>query len=131
MKKHFSKLLLSLSIALLPLLTLSAPAVVDDTRTIEKIFGDVFGIVNNVIVFLMVLATAIFLWGIVKYIMAGGDEEQIKEARYYILWGIIFLGVMVAVWGFVNLLLRFIFGTPEDGKQGIPKGPQVTVPPGL
>jgi hypothetical protein len=91
--------------------------------SLNSIFTSVFGLLNTLIVFLILLATVIFLWGIVKYIMAGGDEEQIADARRLIIWGIIFLGVMIAIWGFVNVLLDFIFGTGQ-GRETVPTGPQ-------
>jgi hypothetical protein len=73
---------------------------------------------------MVLVATAIFLWGGVRYIAAGGDEEKVKEARSMIIWGIIFLAVMVAVWGFVNIVLDFVFGTedpfPIPGQGDVP-----------
>ena len=74
--------------------------------------------INIIIVFLFLVATVIFLWGIVRYISAGGDEGKIEEARNLIIWGIIFLAVMVAVWGFVYVVLDFIFGS--EGSVPIP-----------
>ena len=67
--------------------------------------------INILIVFLFLVATVVFLWGVVRYIMAGGDEAKVEEARQMIIWGIIFLAVMVAVWGFVYIVLDFIFDT--------------------
>src|SRR3989344_603494 len=52
--------------------------------------------------FLLVLATLVFLWGILKYITAGGDAAKVAEARSYIIWGIIGLAVMGSVWAVVN-----------------------------
>ncbi|PJE64500.1 MAG: hypothetical protein COU90_01510 [Candidatus Ryanbacteria bacterium CG10_big_fil_rev_8_21_14_0_10_43_42] len=96
---------------------------------IEENLQAVTDIVNFLITLLILLATFLFLWGIVKYITAGGDEEKIKEARGYIIWGIIFLAVMVAIWGFVNILLDFVFGSGNpsgsaDNPTPIPLGPQ-------
>lgn len=54
--------------------------------------------------FLLVLATLVFLWGILKYITAGGDATKIAEARSYIIWGIIGLAVMASVWAIINYL---------------------------
>ena len=81
--------------------------------------------INIIIVFLFLVATVIFLWGVVKYITAGGEEDKQEEARNMIVWGIIFLAVMVAVWGFVYVVLDFIFGTegsvPIPNKGGVPQ----------
>lgn len=81
--------------------------------------------INTVIVFLFLVATVIFLWGVVKYIMAGGEEDKVTEARQMIIWGIIFLAVMVAVWGFVYVVLDFIFNregaVPIPDRTGVPQ----------
>ena len=74
--------------------------------------------INIIIVFLFLVATVIFLWGVVKYISAAGEEDKQAEARNMIVWGIIFLAVMVAVWGFVYVVLDFIFG--NEGSVPIP-----------
>ena len=83
--------------------------------------------INIIIVFLFLVATVIFLWGVVKYISAGGDEAKMDEARNLIIWGIIFLAVMVAVWGFVYVVLDFIFGNEGSelipGAGGVPQQP--------
>ncbi|OGZ44476.1 MAG: hypothetical protein A3J55_04520 [Candidatus Ryanbacteria bacterium RIFCSPHIGHO2_02_FULL_45_17b] len=68
---------------------------------------------NTIIVFLFLVATVIFLFGVVRYISAGGEEDKQAEARNMIMWGIIFLAVMVAVWGFVNIVLDFVFGSED------------------
>ncbi|TSC79100.1 MAG: hypothetical protein G01um101429_607 [Parcubacteria group bacterium Gr01-1014_29] len=91
----------------------------NDLTDIFERFGS---LLNVIITVLMVLATVVFLWGIVKYLTAGGDEEKIKEARSMIIWGIIFLAVMVAVWAFVNIVLDFVFGNAAI--PGVPIGPQ-------
>lgn len=76
-------------------------------------FDDMVGLLtsglNLIIVFLFLAATVIFLFGVVKYISAAGEEDAQKEARNMIMWGVIFLAVMVAVWGFVYVVLDFIF----------------------
>lgn len=74
---------------------------------------------NRVIPILMLLATVVFLWGVVRYVLAGGNEEELKSARNLMFFGVVALAVMVAVWGFANLLLEFIFGAaPIPGIPG-------------
>lgn len=81
---------------------LAFPLVVlaDLSDTIIKFQGYALQAIN----FLLVLATLVFLWGILKYITAGGDAAKIAEARSYILWGIIGLAVMASVWAIINYL---------------------------
>ena len=90
------------------------PFAVAAQGSFDNFMDNVSGGLNTIIVFLFLVATVIFIWGVVKYIAAGGDEEKTKEARSMIIWGIIFLAVMVAVWGFVNIVLDFIFNNEHE-----------------
>ncbi|PJE64502.1 MAG: hypothetical protein COU90_01520 [Candidatus Ryanbacteria bacterium CG10_big_fil_rev_8_21_14_0_10_43_42] len=94
---------------------------------IGDVLVDVADFINASIVFFVLLATAVFMWGIVRYISAHGDQDQIAEARKFIVWGIIFLAVMVAIWGFVALLLNFVFDDPNaiNNNDVIPPGPRL------
>ena len=86
--------------------------------TIENVLLVLTSSLNRIIVFLVLAATAVFLWGVVRYISAGGDEEKTQAARSIIIYGIISLMLMIAVWGFVYIVVDFIFGT-----ETIPKIP--------
>lgn len=85
-------------------------------------FNQIKGFIANFVPFLILLATVLFLWGVVRYITAGGDEERLKEGRNLMIYGIIALAVMVGVWGFVNLFSTFIFN--EAPSNIIPPGPK-------
>ncbi len=87
--------------------------------TVQSILGNVQVILNLIIPILMILATVVFLWGVITYITAGGDEEKAKAGRGYIIWGLIGLFAMVAVWGLVLALVS----TFQVGGQGVPPGP--------
>lgn len=69
--------------------------------------------------FLLVLATLVFLWGIIKYITAGGDSGKISEARSYILWGLVGLAVMGSVWALTHYILN-VFNV-NTSNNAIPK----------
>lgn len=109
------------SIAAAPLFAFAVGGAFND------VLGNVSSGLNTIIVFLFLVATVIFLFGVVKYISAAGDEEKTKEARQMIIWGVIFLAVMVAVWGFVNVVLDFIFGSEDafdiPGQGDVPTQP--------
>jgi heme/copper-type cytochrome/quinol oxidase subunit 2 len=75
-------------------------------QDIESLIDKILGIINLVIPLLIAVAVVIFLYGVVKYITAGASEESRKEARSVMLYGIIGLFVMVAVWGLVNVLVE-------------------------
>lgn len=83
------------------------------------------GFLNDIIIFLFLVATVIFLFGVVRYITAGGDEEKLKEGRAMILYGIIGLAIMVALWAFVNVGIDFFFNSGTSiripGATGVPQ----------
>ena len=79
--------------------------------TIENVLGTLTTSINLVIPFLVLVATAMFLWGVLRYLTAGGDENRLKEARWLIIYGIIGFAVIIAVWGFVYVVIDFIFNT--------------------
>jgi fumarate reductase subunit D len=89
-----------------------------------KDFGTItLGIVDiiksSVVPLMITLATVYFLWGVLSYIMAAGDEKKLTEARYYILYGLIGLFVIVAMWGLVSIITN----TFINSGGGMPKGP--------
>ncbi len=60
-------------------------------------------ILNSVVPVLIALGVVYFIWGVVSY-MIGGDEEAKKKGRDKIIYGIIGLAVIIAVWGLVKIL---------------------------
>ncbi|MBU6415399.1 hypothetical protein KGQ34_04145 [Patescibacteria group bacterium] len=98
-KKVLTHIVISAALALtLPLITLAAG---DLNATITNFIGYAKAIIN----FLLVIATLVFIWGIVKYITAGGDAAKITEARSYIIWGLIGLAVMASVWALTYYII--------------------------
>ena len=78
--------------------------------TIESVIARLALSFNKIIPILFILATVVFIFGIVRYIAAAGDEQKISEAKRTMVWGVISLAVMVAVWALVYVLITFVFG---------------------
>jgi len=76
-------------------------------QTVTGIINSVVELLNKIIPIIFAIATIVFLWGIVLFIISGGDEEKRKEGRQYIIYGLIGLFVMVAVWGIINVVIGF------------------------
>ncbi len=60
-------------------------------------------ILNQLVPFFIGLGLVVFLFGIVRYVLAGSGEDK-ASARSIMIYGIIALFVMVSVWGLVNFL---------------------------
>ena len=92
-------------------------------RTLGDILNPTTGtipqILNIVIPILMVIATIVFIWGIISYILSAGSDERKKEAKNLIIWGLIGLFVIVAMWGLVTVI-GSTFGVSETV---IPRAP--------
>lgn len=96
MKKIFvSKLFAGL---FLPWMVFAADTELDD------IVIDIVSIANTAITFLFVAATVVFIWGLVQYVLAGSSEQKKKEGYNLIIWSLVSLFVIVAVWGLVKVL---------------------------
>jgi len=73
--------------------------------TVNTVITKIMDVLNVVVPLLIAVAVVVFLWGVVGYITSAGNEEKRTEARQHMIWGIIGLFVMVAVWGLVNILI--------------------------
>ncbi|HRY62279.1 MAG TPA: hypothetical protein P5056_00690 [Candidatus Paceibacterota bacterium] len=67
--------------------------------------GNIMSQLNILPAFLLALAVVYLLWNIVKYVQSG-DPKKMAEAREVITYSIIFIFVMVSVWGLVDLLVN-------------------------
>lgn len=108
--------LIPITLYALPLMTMAA-------TDIETIVDKIGGIFQAIIPVLLIVAFALFLWGVIKFIFAGGDEEKRKTAKNYIIYGLIGLFVMVAVWGIIRIVLG-TFDVQEGGDIDVPMFPQ-------
>ena len=71
--------------------------------------GDLFNyatcfIYSSVIPLVVALAVAMFIWGVVQYVINSDEEAKKEKGKQFMIWGIIGLAVMVGVWGLVKIL---------------------------
>jgi len=65
------------------------------------------------------IAIVIFFYGVISYVLSAGDEEKRKNARGYMIYGVIGVFVMVAIFGLVKLLID-TFGIQNNTQFNIP-----------
>ncbi|OGI59793.1 hypothetical protein A2814_00385 [Candidatus Nomurabacteria bacterium RIFCSPHIGHO2_01_FULL_38_19] len=73
--------------------------------TIQDLLCRIGNILNAVVPILVALGVVYFVYGVITYVIAS-DEEAKKKGRDRIIFGIIGLAVIVAVWGLVRILTR-------------------------
>jgi uncharacterized membrane protein YidH (DUF202 family) len=59
---------------------------------------------KSVIPLIFAIAVALFVWGIVQYVLNTDNEEKRKKGKQFMIWGVIALTVMVSVWGLVKIV---------------------------
>ena len=87
-----------------PLATALAPLAMFAQTKLQDAAGTIQGILNMIVPIIMTLALIYFFWGLANYILSAGDEEKKGEGRNQMIYGVIALFVMAAVWGLVGVL---------------------------
>src|SRR3989338_2165832 len=96
MTKIFTRLFVPLS--------LFAPLVAS-AQTATDIINIVIRVINNALVpLVLAVAFLVFIWGLYQYFIAGSEEDK-KQGRSLMIWGILAFFVMLTVFGIVNVLV--------------------------
>jgi membrane protease YdiL (CAAX protease family) len=95
MKKFTSYIALAL---LIPL------SVLAQGPTIDSLLDDIASLFESIIPILLTLAILTFFWGLVKFINHAGDQKAVEEGRQIMLWGMIAIFVMVALWSIIGYM---------------------------
>jgi hypothetical protein len=74
-------------------------------------FGQLIELANDLKVFVDILTVVVitvallfFFWGLALFILSAGDEEKRAQGKKVMLWGVIALTVIVAIWGLVTFI---------------------------
>ncbi len=93
---------------------------------IKDLIADTEEIVASLVVVAFAMGLLVFLWGLVKFIYAVGDDPKAKEnGRQLMVWGVVALFVMTSVYG-LTTFIGAIFGI-ESGTSAPPSG--ISAPP--
>mgnify|MGYP004352166613 CR=1 len=69
----------------------------------------VIGIIDPLIILIITIAFCVFVWGLAKFILAGGSEESVSKGKKLMLWGIIILFIMFSFRAILELFFSDIF----------------------
>jgi len=89
-------LLFATTVTLLPLFA--------HAQTIGSLFDSLTLLFNGIISVLLGLALVAFFWGLVKFVAHAGDEKTHEEGRQLMIWGMIAIFVMVALWSILGFI---------------------------
>jgi hypothetical protein len=75
---------------------------------LKKMINQILGTLNVFIVLLFSIVTIYFIWGVITYVRAAGDEEAIKKGKQHMIWGIIGMAIMSGAFGIINIIVKYI-----------------------
>jgi len=105
------------------LLALTLPNIVFAKTTLSDLIYIFINLGLKIIPFLGVVAFLVFILGVGKFIKASSDEKN-KDAKNFLIWGIIGMFILVTIWGILTFI-RGEFGL--TGTLGIPQIPESIV----
>lgn len=73
-------------------------------------------VINPLIGLLFALAFVYFIYGVMQFILNPTSEEVRKSGKNHMIWGLVGLFIMVAVFGIMRLILNTIGETRIDIK---------------
>ena len=113
-KKQF---LIAGGLFFLPLISFAA-----DVKDLKSLITDIVGVINSLVPVLIGIAMVLFIWGIIRYVIAN-SPEKVSEARNYMILGIVGLTVMLSVWGLAFLVKNTLFPNAQ-----LPTGFSINMP---
>ena len=78
-----------------------------DLNKVDAILCRVLRTLSIIFALLLVLAVLYFVWGVVQYVTAGGDEQKSEAGKKVMLYGVIALVVISAVAGIMSIITNY------------------------
>ncbi len=77
-------------------------------KTIDEVIAIVStNVLQPIVLLLFALATILFLWGVVEFLINRDNEEERDKGKRHMLWGIVGLVIMFSVNGILWVLINF------------------------
>lgn len=109
---------------LIPLLVLMPfIASAQSLSNVSTLLTSIGKLINTALPIVVGLALLGFFWGLAMFIFASSDPEKKAEGKHIMIWGVVALFVMVAVWGLVNFIGSAVGVVP--GAAGTPTIPTI------
>ncbi len=92
---------------------------------INDFLDDISAFINGTLIPLVfAIALLLFIYGMFKYFIMGGDDDGNRETgRQLMLWAIVGFVAMVSVFGIVNLIAGGLGFSDDENIQNIPNVP--------
>jgi uncharacterized membrane-anchored protein len=110
------------AVAMFPALAFAQSQQTGNFDNIFRATDTLMGLITKLIPIVIGAAVLLFLFGVLKYAFSA-DEEKRKQARGFMILGIVSLAVMVSVWGLVRFL-QSTFGL-ENSANNTPPPPKI------
>jgi hypothetical protein len=79
-----------------------------NAATVEEIIQKTINqVVSPFITFLIVLATVIFIWGVIEFIAGADSQEKRITGKKHMIWGILGLFIMLSAAGLMWIIVNF------------------------
>jgi hypothetical protein len=109
-------------ILLLPLIAGAQIDIPSTETTYQNAFSSIRNIINFAIPVIFALGLIVFLWGLLKFLTAAGKEDAAADGKRLMIWGVVILFVMTAVWGLVGIVGQFT-GVNQGTTPNLPNVP--------
>jgi len=78
-------------------------------QNLEGIIRRLTRLLDSAILTFASLAVFFFIWGMFQYMLNLENEEKRKDGRAFMIWSIIALTFIFALWGFVSIIQWSLF----------------------
>ncbi len=102
------------------------PSFAAAAATLQSVLGAATGALQLFVAVGVAIALLVFIWGLVKFIAAAGDDNSIVEGKQRMVWGVVALFLIVTVWGVVALLMS-LFGVGPLGADNRCDAPSIDI----
>lgn len=79
-----------------------------NTGNLNRSVGNITDTINLIIPLMLAVAVIVFIYGVIRYILGQGEIERSKAVNR-IVWSVVAITAILAVWGLARLLIN-IFG---------------------